>query len=662
MSSSDSDFERPIVKKRQHKRSRTNQVVSDDGDSDSDFKCARAKKARPVARAKRVVDSSSSDDDDSPRQEGGDDDDSTSSSGNKRALHAESMHSSARENRGQQRKRHQVEQNQTANASSPRKKATSLQPHRARVSATQQRLHISEIFISGFKSYQEGTIIDLGHNSKFTVIAGPNGAGKSSVADAALFCFGASAADLRASSCKDFINDQTMASTSAVKQAEVAVHFSTGVPDGDFVVRRVVNLSGQSTFSMESSDKKERMTKKQLHAALLARGLDLSCAERCVVQQSKTIALASSTPIQLLHFCEKIIGTGHLEGEIEQVQSKINAAKLALHECHAKTSTFKSHRELLEPKVDAFRAFRANESTAEAERSLLASLQRILCGKQVARATAETAGAQSLVAELKENTAAAQDQYQQAKKVATKATKSLGKLKVALQGQIEESRQLKRASARSGVCQAKVAKELKEIRSKQKKCEKKRIWAEKNENQAEVKLLEVKQELQNLMTKQSRMMEQLEAGSKVQGGEQQAQRQRLNEELDRLEADGSEYKVLEGRVLDAKSSHVRGVDDQQSQLKVEEKAAKEAKVVATGAKVALLAAAQMALDVETEVQDCERHLASVTRPVAEKAKGTVREHTAMLEQMQHASRMQIDEQLRMTVHQQLQPSLSRDGR
>jgi chromosome segregation ATPase len=164
---------------------------------------------------------------------------------------------------------------------------------------------------------------------------------------------------------------------------------------------------------MECEGKKERMTKKQLHAALLTRGLDLSAAERCVVQQSKTIALASSTPIELLRFCEKIIGTAHLEGDIEQLQHKIDAAKLSVHELHARASTFKSQRELLEPKVEAFQSFRASESTAEVERLLLSSLQRILCNKQKNRLTAEKAASMEIVAKLKEDATATQSEFDQ---------------------------------------------------------------------------------------------------------------------------------------------------------------------------------------------------------------------------------------------------------
>ena len=98
-------------------------------------------------------------------------------------------------------------------------------------------------------------------------------------------------------------------------------------------------------------------TRGQVRTLLLAYGIDINMQDRFVLLQSRTVQIIRKGPVQLLLFCEKIIGTHDMRASIERICEQESMYQLQLDEVEVSLEHTVIRRQLLEPKVRDYQAW-----------------------------------------------------------------------------------------------------------------------------------------------------------------------------------------------------------------------------------------------------------------------------------------------------------------
>ncbi|KDO29279.1 hypothetical protein SPRG_05459 [Saprolegnia parasitica CBS 223.65] len=200
-----------------------------------------------------------------------------------------------------------------------------------------------------FKSLAGTQTVDLSALGATNVVCifGRNGCGKSCLVDAIAFALGAPAKHLRVLRLDELITH------GATKRSASVV---ATLCDGLTIRRKVVEGAGQSTYAMRTGDGAAFVacSADAVRSALQMRGINMAVQDRFIIRQANTIAVAQYTPLELLAFCEHIIGTTSYRQEIVVLQHKIDDDMHALAELEAATVDLQTRQDRLQPLVDQF--------------------------------------------------------------------------------------------------------------------------------------------------------------------------------------------------------------------------------------------------------------------------------------------------------------------
>jgi chromosome segregation protein len=215
--------------------------------------------------------------------------------------------------------------------------------------------------IQGFKSYRDKERIDFApETSLLTTVVGANGSGKSAITDALLFALGATGAHIRAQNQAQVINDELL---KADPNAKASVEVSCVSADHAIHVRREVGTSAGRYQVREDQAGWRTCSKAEIHALLLSQlGIDITLCERFIIQQSKTVAIASSNPLGLLEFCERICGTKSLSEEIAALREQLGTLSQALAELRSSADALDQRGVENAPAVALFRRYMAKQA------------------------------------------------------------------------------------------------------------------------------------------------------------------------------------------------------------------------------------------------------------------------------------------------------------
>ncbi|EQC33706.1 hypothetical protein SDRG_08810 [Saprolegnia diclina VS20] len=200
-----------------------------------------------------------------------------------------------------------------------------------------------------FKSLAGTQTVDLSAlgGTSIVCVFGRNGCGKSCLVDAIAFALGAPAKQLRVMRLDELI---THGATKRSTSVAATLH------DGLSIRRKVVEGAGQSTYAMRTGDSAVYVacSADAVRSALQMRGINMAVQDRFIIRQANTIAVAQYTPLELLAFCEHIIGTTSYRQEIEALQGKIDGDTDALAALEAATVDLQTRQDRLQPLVDQF--------------------------------------------------------------------------------------------------------------------------------------------------------------------------------------------------------------------------------------------------------------------------------------------------------------------
>ncbi|KAI8533943.1 hypothetical protein RHMOL_Rhmol10G0050100 [Rhododendron molle] len=195
---------------------------------------------------------------------------------------------------------------------------TGSESTRERPSSSTPRLFIREMVLRNFKSYAGEQRVGPFHKS-FSAVVGPNGSGKSNVIDAMLFVFGKRAKQMRLNKVSELIHNST--NHQNLDSAGVSVHFQEiidldegtyeAVPGSDFVITRIAFRDNSSKYYI--NDRLSNFT--EVTKKLKGKGVDLD-NNRFLILQGEVEQISLMKPKAqgphdegFLEYLEDIIGT-----------------------------------------------------------------------------------------------------------------------------------------------------------------------------------------------------------------------------------------------------------------------------------------------------------------------------------------------------------------
>ncbi|XP_058187253.1 structural maintenance of chromosomes protein 4-like [Rhododendron vialii] len=195
---------------------------------------------------------------------------------------------------------------------------TGSESTRERSSSSTPRLFIREMVLRNFKSYAGEQRVGPFHKS-FSAVVGPNGSGKSNVIDAMLFVFGKRAKQMRLNKVSELIHNST--NHQNLDSAGVSVHFQEiidldegtyeAVPGSDFVITRIAFRDNSSKYYI--NDRLSNFT--EVTKKLKGKGVDLD-NNRFLILQGEVEQISLMKPKAqgphdegFLEYLEDIIGT-----------------------------------------------------------------------------------------------------------------------------------------------------------------------------------------------------------------------------------------------------------------------------------------------------------------------------------------------------------------
>lgn len=195
---------------------------------------------------------------------------------------------------------------------------TGSESTRDRPSGSTPRLFIREMVLRNFKSYAGEQRVGPFHKS-FSAVVGPNGSGKSNVIDAMLFVFGKRAKQMRLNKVSELIHNST--NHQNLDSAGVSVHFQEiidldegtyeAVPGSDFVITRIAFRDNSSKYYI--NDRLSNFT--EVTKKLKGKGVDLD-NNRFLILQGEVEQISLMKPKAqgphdegFLEYLEDIIGT-----------------------------------------------------------------------------------------------------------------------------------------------------------------------------------------------------------------------------------------------------------------------------------------------------------------------------------------------------------------
>lgn len=192
-------------------------------------------------------------------------------------------------------------------------------------------------------------------NEDFVCVFGRNGSGKSCIVDAIAFCLGASIHQLRVKRLAELVNDHA---TEGRSFASVALGFlvvgDTNPHERVWVKCQVDSLTSQSRFFVgghSETPQWKATSRENVNASLLRFGLDMRLQERFIIRQSNASNLAQLPPLDLLHFCERIIGTSNLKDQIAKVGAESQGILVAIQQTREKITSLNSEALECQPMV-----------------------------------------------------------------------------------------------------------------------------------------------------------------------------------------------------------------------------------------------------------------------------------------------------------------------
>src|SRR5579872_5085125 len=184
-------------------------------------------------------------------------------------------------------------------------------------------MRLDQIKLSGFKSFVDPTAV--GFPGNLTGIVGPNGCGKSNIIDAVRWVMGESSAKyLRGESMADVIfNGSTNRKPSA--HASIELHFdnSDGAMGGmyaqypEIIVRRQVNMEGQSTYYLNGSVCRRR------DVMDIFRGTGLGPRSYAIIEQGMISRLIEARPEELRVYLEEAAGISKYKERRRETESRL---------------------------------------------------------------------------------------------------------------------------------------------------------------------------------------------------------------------------------------------------------------------------------------------------------------------------------------------------
>ena len=171
-----------------------------------------------------------------------------------------------------------------------------------------QRMHLSKLKLSGFKSFVDPTTVPF--PSKLIGVVGPNGCGKSNIIDAVRWVMGESSAKhLRGDSMADVIFSGST-SRKPVGQASVELVFdnSDGSLGGEYAnyaeisIKRVVSRDGQSVYYLNGS----KCRRRDITDIFLGTGL--GPRSYAIIEQGTISRIIEAKPEELRVFLEEAAG------------------------------------------------------------------------------------------------------------------------------------------------------------------------------------------------------------------------------------------------------------------------------------------------------------------------------------------------------------------
>ena len=242
-------------------------------------------------------------------------------------------------------------------------------------------LAIRHVALQDFKSYP-GLIVAGPFDRGMTTIVGPNGSGKSALLEGICFALGLTTSSLRAAALADLV---CHASTSG--NASVTIRFCAAAGLHQLVIcRRIINRqrsewcaqvchctaplrapAGSRGVCWACAECAVVQPRRDELRALVLRELrlDVDRPERFVVHQSNALAVASKSPLELLHFLESVAGTCHLRRSVEAALVTATGLASGIEAAEARLSSAKVQVRAHSKAMDSFAALEACRATLE---------------------------------------------------------------------------------------------------------------------------------------------------------------------------------------------------------------------------------------------------------------------------------------------------------
>ncbi|MDT8364046.1 MAG: chromosome segregation protein SMC [Nitrosomonas sp.] len=296
-------------------------------------------------------------------------------------------------------------------------------------------MRLSEIKLSGFKSFVDPTVIPLPGN--LVGIVGPNGCGKSNVIDAVRWVLGESRASaLRGESLQDVIFNGS-AKRAPVGRASVELIFDNSAGKlagqwgkyGQIAIRRVMQKAGESTYHINNIHVRRR------DIADIFLGTGVSGRGYAIIEQGMISRVIEAKPQELRAFLEEAAGISRYRERRHESELRLSDARGNLSRLDDVVAELGKQAQHLRAQAEV--AARYHELQAQR-----LAAQRMLCTQQKQQATAARAKAQTEIERHAANLDALrirQQTAEQALETLRASHKTAGDQQLALQGKLYET-------------------------------------------------------------------------------------------------------------------------------------------------------------------------------------------------------------------------------
>ncbi|KAL9651278.1 hypothetical protein ABK040_001231 [Willaertia magna] len=391
-----------------------------------------------------------------------------------------------------------------------------------------RRLIIQNLVLNNFKSYAGKREIGPFHKS-FTCIVGPNGSGKSNVIDAIQFVFGKRGKKLRLKKLSELIHCST--NFPNLEEASVSVHFAEIwiknheeeqtdsmettnnndltddiVPNSEFVIKRNVTKSGNSTYFID--DNKSSFT--EVTNLLKSKGIDLENNRFLILQgEVEQISLMKpKAPTEhedgLLEYIEDIIGTDKYVKPIEEAFVKVEELNDKRTEKLNRLKSSEKEKESLEgPMNEAMAYLKKRRDLVENQHVLV---QRMVMDTDIKLSKKRADHTQmkqqfeeekSKLQQILQEISKKEDAFKEEKREQEKLNKKLAKLKSKFAALENRDEKLKEDTKNTKTRKQQLEKSLENIKSKIEALEKKIESCEKDEKKAKEEIEKITPELES---------------------------------------------------------------------------------------------------------------------------------------------------------------------